>query len=166
MRRFALLLLLALTAACGITPIQGGSSPSPGASPDVVQDLTLQGKIADRWTAVDVTCTPLGDSLEVRLTQTRNNNKLILTLAVTSGYEGVGDYQNGLGPSGKPATVQVKLAQADKPDPPVALSTSSLPVGLSVTQKTPPLGSIDARLGQVADTYDVAEIVTGHWRCP
>ena len=120
----------------------------------------------DRWTTVAVTCNPEGDSLQIKLTQTRASSKLILTLAISSGYEGAGDYENGLSPSGKPATVDVTLAQADKPDPPVALSTSSLPVALSVTQKTPPAGAIDARLGQVADPSDVAEIITGHWRCP
>lgn len=166
MRRLALLLFVALTAACGITPVQIGAGPSPGASADVVQDLTLQGKVPDRWTTPDVSCDASGSSLAVTLTQKRNNTTLVLTIKVTSGYEGVGEYQMGLGPSGKDASVDIKLSPADKPDSPVALSTSSLPVTIAVTQKTPAAGSIDGRLGQVADPYDVAEVITGHWRCP
>jgi hypothetical protein len=168
---FAVTAMLLSLAGCSATPTVVASPRPTETATTAVQDLTLVGKLPDRWTTAEVDCSGGGSgSLSVSLTGGAQR-RAVLTIDISSGYSGPGEYAETGGPDGKPAAVSVTL-QPDGDSGPVAISTSNLPVTITVLEdKThdkaaaQTMGRIDASLGQQANPVDAIEYVTGTWRC-
>jgi hypothetical protein len=163
--------LVVLLSGCAFTPSAHPTSGPTNAATTAVQDITLTGRLPDRWTTAEVQCSGGGsDSLTVTLTG-GGDRKSTLTINIASGYDGPGEYSETLGPNGKPDELSVAL-QAEGDNEPLAVSTSALPAIVTVLRdkdrdKTAPqtMGQIEARLGMQANPVDPIEFVSGTWRC-
>jgi hypothetical protein len=163
--------MVLLLAGCSPAPTVGASPRPTDTATTAVQDLTLVGKLPDRWTTAEVDCSGDGSgSLSVTLAGGAQR-RAVLTIDISSGYSGPGEYAETGGPDGKPAAVSVTL-QPEGDSGPVAISTSNLPVTVTVLKDknhdkaaAQTMGLIDASLGQQANPVDAIEYVTGTWRC-